>query len=107
MFRKQADVYDAFASDLEAIAFPGTIVHDGEPQYLGRHAADLIGWSKELAGALRQIAKADAFEAAMQGTVEFDGSTYPMQSFLQDASGEWGASLSLTAGDLGVDLAQI
>ena len=42
----------------------------------------------------------------MQDTVEFEGATYQMQPFLQDASGEWRASLSLTAADLGVDLSK-
>ena len=102
LFRKQADVYDAFARDLEAIPFP----KPGEGQGIGSNPAALIGWSKQLASVLRQVADAGSFEVAMQDTVEFEGATYQMQPFLQDASGEWGASLSLTAADLGVDLAQ-
>ena len=76
----------------------------GEAKALGQHSAALIGWSKELATVLRQIAAGASFEAAMQDTVQFDGSSYPMESFVKDATGEWNASLDLTASDLGVDL---
>ena len=106
LFAKQADTYEAFARDLEAIRFPETVVLDGEVQDLGRDSSALIGWSNELATVLRQIAAARSFEAAMQENVEFDGSSYPMQSFVQDATGEWRASLSLTAADLGIDLSR-
>ncbi len=106
LLTKQADAYHAFGRDLEAIRFPETVVLKGESQDLGRDSSALIGWTKELATVTRQIAAAGSLEAAMQDTVEFDGSTYPIQSFLQDATGEFGASLGLTAADLGVDLSQ-
>ena len=92
LFTKQADAYEAFGRNLEAIRFPETVVLNGESQDLGRDSSVLIGWSKELANVARQIAASGSLEAAMQDTVEFDGSSYPMQSFLQDATSEWGAS---------------
>ena len=107
LLAKQAEAYDAFARDLEAIRFPETVVLNGESQDLGRDSSALIGWSKEIAIAVRQIAAAASFEAAMEDTVEFEGSSYPMRSFLQDATGEWAASLNLTAADLGVDISQL
>lgn len=99
---KTADVYNAFGLDLAAIPFPETVILDGQTKDLRTHAVSLTGWSKELAIVLRQIAASTSFEAAMQDTVDFAGSSYPMQSFYQDATGEWRASLDLTAGALGL-----
>ena len=102
-FTKQADAYQVFSQDLEAITFPDTVVLNGETKDLGRDSAALIGWSKEIAVVARQIAAAASADAAAQEMVEFGGSSYPIAAFIQDATGEWWASLGLTSDDLGLD----
>ena len=101
---ERAITYETFAADLEAIAFPNEVLLNGVTQDLGRDSHALIGWSKQLAIVYRQVAASPSWETAKKDIVEFEGSSYPMESFLQDAAGEWTASLSLTAADLGVDL---
>ncbi len=101
---ERAITYEGFAADLEAIAFPGKVLLNGTTQDLGRDSNALIGWSKQLAVVYRQIAASASWETAKKDIVVFEGSSYPMESFLQDAGNEWSASLSLTAADLGVDL---
>lgn len=84
-FRIRADALRAFSVDLEAISFPEAAHQD---------AKDLIFWSKEMETVYRQVGASSSWEAAMQESIEFDGSSYPMRTFIQDATGEYGASVN-------------
>ncbi len=94
-YTELADAIHDFRLDLEAISFPKTVVTDGETKYVGTDSTALIGWSRTYEAVLRQIAASPSEEAAKSYLPQF-----------ADASGEWGAALSLTAGDLGVSLPQ-
>ena len=90
----EAEALDAFAADLEAIGLPSEV---------GQLPA-LIYWSRQLAIVLRQTADGASWEAAKTDTVEWEGSSYDLESFIREGTGEWAAALSLTATDLGVAL---
>ena len=88
---KEAAALDASASDMEAIG----LAADGQGQAL-------IYWSRQLAKVLRQAADGASWDAVRTDSVEWEGSSYELGSFIQEGTGEWGAALQLTAEELGI-----
>jgi hypothetical protein len=96
-----------FRLDLEAIPLPETVELDGAMVDVGRSRRAVLGWSAELEKIYKQIEASPTEEAANAATIEFEGSTYSLPAFNQDARGEFYSAISNLLRDLGVDPARL
>lgn len=96
-----------FRLDLQAIPMPETVLRDGTMVDVKRSWSAVLGWSAELERIYKQVEDSPTEEAANAATIEFEGSTYSLPAFNQDARGEFYSAISNLLGDLGVDPARL